>query len=100
MAEHKTVKSWPTGARMARACLGVGSRLPITWTRAWGRTLGAVFGRVPSEQRAVSELNLKLCFPGLPANERRQLARRSLAEMGAGIFEDAVRRTGQVMEDC
>ncbi len=72
---------------MARALLAGWSRLPISWARAWGGALGGLVARVPNEQRAVSELNLKLCFPDLPAAERRRLARRSLEETGKALFE-------------
>ncbi len=86
-SEQKKVRSSPWGARLARVCLGIGSRLPISGARTLGGALGGLLDLFPNELRAVTRLNLELCFPDLPAAERRRLARRSLQETGKGAFE-------------
>ncbi len=87
MSERKAVKSAPVRARLARALLALGSRLPITLARGLGGFLGGVCGRLPVEPRDVTDLNLKLCFPEMAAPERRRLVRRSLAAAGQAAFE-------------
>ena len=87
MSDRKAVKSAPARAWLARAMLGCGARLPISRARGLGRFWGGVCGRLPIEPRAVTELNLKLCFPEMPADERRRLVRRSLEETGKTAFE-------------
>ncbi len=87
MAERKFVKSSPWLARLATAFLGGASHLPIARAQAWGRRLGALYARLPTELRAVCDLNLRLCFPDLPAAERRRLVRQSLEETGKSTFE-------------
>ena len=84
---RKATKSSPWSARLASACLDGTARLPISWVHTLGRTLGHLVGRVPNQQRAITELNLELCFPELSAGERRQLARKSLAETGKMALE-------------
>ena len=87
MSARKTVTSAPGRARLARALLALGSRLPISGAHGLGRCLGALCGRLPIEPRDVTDLNLTLCFPEMPANERRRLVVRSLEETGKAAFE-------------
>ncbi len=45
-----------------------------------GRILGTLGSKIPNQQRAIAELNLKLCFPDLSTQELQHLTRRSLEE--------------------
>lgn len=67
--------------------MGGAARLSMHRARALGRFLGNVSSRFPNEARDVTNLNLKLCFPELSADERRRMTRRSLEETGKAIFE-------------
>ncbi len=87
MAERKFVKSSPWLARLAATFLRGAARLPIARAQGCGRLLGTLCARLPNELRAVSDLNLRLCFPELPAAERRRLVRRSLEETGKSTLE-------------
>lgn len=89
MSERKFVASAPWIARLAVIFMALVSLLPITWARALGGLLGTLFGWLPGRQPAVTDLNLKLCFPDLPAAERRRLVRRSLRETGKMLVECA-----------
>jgi KDO2-lipid IV(A) lauroyltransferase len=84
---RKVVRSSPVQARLI---LGLGrlvSSLPFAWTRRLGRALGGACARFPNTLRAVADLNLSLCFPEMPGEERRRLVRRVLAENGATVLE-------------
>jgi KDO2-lipid IV(A) lauroyltransferase len=75
---------------LARLILGVGrltSRLPMAWSRRFGRTAGAALARGPSTLRKVVELNLRLCFPDMSDRDRVLLSRRALAENAATMVE-------------
>jgi KDO2-lipid IV(A) lauroyltransferase len=61
--------------------------LPLTVLAALGRALGVllyVFGR---ERRAVTQINLALCFPQLDKAARAALARRHFRALGRSVFE-------------
>lgn len=65
-------------------------RLPLSVNRALGATLGWVLWRLGRARAVkVTHINLALCFPQLSADERQQLARRSLLESGKLITEIA-----------
>ncbi len=87
MNDRKAVKSSPGRARLARFLLGWSARWSISRARSLGRLLGGLCGRLPIEPRKVTDLNLRLCFPELAADERRLLTRRSLEETGKAAFE-------------
>lgn len=78
---------WPTwlGLFLLRAC----TWLPLAWTRAVGRGLGRLIGRVAVGRRRVVEVNLALCLPELSAETRKALVGAHFAAIGAGLFETA-----------
>ncbi|MEM7584025.1 MAG: hypothetical protein AAF560_11630, partial [Acidobacteriota bacterium] len=76
----KASESCPRLARLATASLAGTSVLPIRWTQTLGQILGALGSRIPNQQRAITRLNLQLCFPDAPAQELDRLTRRSLQE--------------------
>ena len=48
--------------------------LPLAWVRALGRLLGWTLYALAASRRRVVRVNLKLCFPQLPANTLRTMA--------------------------
>ena len=52
------------------------ARLPLAWLRAVGAALGVLLFHLLRSRRAVAETNLALCFPALPAQDRRELVRQ------------------------
>ena len=52
------------------------ARLPLAWLRAVGAALGVLLFYLLRSRRAVAETNLALCFPALPAQDRRELVRQ------------------------
>lgn len=89
MSERKHIASAPWIARLAVTFMALVSILPIAWARALGGCLGTLFAWLPGRQRAVTQLNLKLCFPDMPDAERHRLVRRSLQETGKILVECA-----------
>jgi KDO2-lipid IV(A) lauroyltransferase len=61
--------------------------LPFAWTRRLGRLAGAGLGRVPTTMRKVVDLNLGMCFPDMPEDERFVLTRRVLQENATTMVE-------------
>ena len=70
----------------------------ITKALSWlplraNQSVGALFGHIAwlchSSQRRITEANLRICYPGLPHDELRLLARRSLVETGKQLTESA-----------
>ena len=89
MSGRKTVKSSPALAGLIRAAVRCGGLLPLSPARACGRLLGRLCAALPLEPRKVADLNLKLCFPEMPAAERRLLVRHSLESAGRSLMEIA-----------
>ena len=54
---------------------------------ALGQWLGKFAFRFLPKRRHITEVNLKLCFPEMPAAERKVLAQQHYAALGAGIVE-------------
>lgn len=50
--------------------------LPLAWIRAFGALLGHVLYGLAASRRRVVLVNLGLCFPQVPEQERRAMARR------------------------
>lgn len=50
--------------------------LPLSWVRAMGWALGWLLYLVAVPRRRVVRANLKLCFPGLPPQQREALVRK------------------------
>ena len=67
-------------------CRGLGW-LPLPVNHAVGASLGTLLWLIPNRQRATAIDNVKRCFPELTVREQRQLARRSLREMGKSVTE-------------
>lgn len=87
MTETKFSKSAPFLGGMAKLSLACFARLPIGMAQRLGAGLGHLVWLLPNRLRTSSTRNIDLCLPELTAAERRQLARRSLIEMGKSYAE-------------
>ena len=76
-------------ARLAGLLMRALARLPLGTARAIGAAGGALAWHLRSRARRVTLQNLALCFPGMPADERHRLAKRSLVQTGLGATETA-----------
>ncbi len=63
------------------------SPLPLSVNHRFGALLGHALLRLPNTLRTISQLNLRLCFPELDHNARRQLLRHNLIEIGKSMSE-------------
>ncbi len=61
--------------------------LPWKIQLSLGKALGWCFFHLIRFRRRVVDVNLRLCFPDLPAKERHRLARDHYKAMGIGLFE-------------
>ena len=80
-------RHWPMFAALGFAFLL--ARLPWGLQRLLGRALGSLLWPLAGSRRRAAEVNLALCFPDMPADQRRRLARESFDALGIGIFEFA-----------
>jgi KDO2-lipid IV(A) lauroyltransferase len=65
------------------------SWLPLRANQLLGASIGHISWLTHSSQRRVTETNLRICYPGMPLDELRLLARRSLVETGKQLTESA-----------
>ena len=65
------------------------SWLPLGLNRALGALLGKLAWILNSSARRITEINIALCFPDLPADKRQTLAKSSLIETGKQLTECA-----------
>jgi KDO2-lipid IV(A) lauroyltransferase len=61
--------------------------LPFRVQLACGAALGRLMYLALPSRRHVAAVNLRLCFPAMPEDERRRLLRRHFASLGIGFFE-------------
>ena len=64
--------------------------LPMAWIAATGNALGSLLYWLIPERRRVTRINLALCFPGLGAAEREQLARAHFRAFVRSFIEHAL----------
>ena len=65
------------------------SYLPLGANQSLGAFIGCLSWLCRSSQRRITEANLKICYPGMPDDELRLLARKSLIETGKQLTESA-----------
>jgi KDO2-lipid IV(A) lauroyltransferase len=65
------------------------SWLPLRANQLLGALIGHISWLCQSSQRRITEANLRICYPGMPLDEVRLLARRSLVETGKQLTESA-----------
>ncbi len=73
--------------RLITSLLWLASRMPLSLSRALGRSLGRIAWLVGGSARRVTERNIGLAFPGLSAIEQQELARASLRSTGELMAE-------------
>lgn len=61
--------------------------LPLPMIHMMGARLGLLLYLLPNKNRDITLRNLELCFPDLPLEQRKRLARKSLMETGKAILE-------------
>ncbi len=66
------------------------TQLPYALLLQCGRGLGALMYWGARSRRQIAARNLRLCFPELPAVERRRLLRENFASTGIAFFEMAI----------
>lgn len=66
------------------------NRLPYRAQLAAGKALGLGLYHLARGRRHVVEVNVRLCFPELPVEERKRLVREIFINNGIGVFETAM----------
>jgi KDO2-lipid IV(A) lauroyltransferase len=79
---------WPSW--LGVAVIWLIAHLPFRATMALGKGLGRLTSHLPGERRRVAQRNLQLCLPGLSDQERAQLLRATLADLGMLLVEFAL----------
>lgn len=74
---------------IALALLRLAARLPWAFQRALGRGIGALAFAFARSRRRAASINLALCLPQMPQNERDALLRATFRDFGIGLFEFA-----------
>ena len=79
--------SQPIVAALGKFGLSAAGHLPPAVSYWLGGALGRLYSFFPTRDVAAARVNLELCFPELPAAERRKLLRDSFAHTGRFAFE-------------
>jgi KDO2-lipid IV(A) lauroyltransferase len=79
---------WPTWALLA--VVRISAFLPVGLQVATGATIGRIFFAFNRRERRIARRNLEICFPELPAAERRRLLRRHFRSLGLSVVEMGV----------
>lgn len=61
--------------------------LPLPVAQGLGWCVGSLAALVPNRERTNAEVNVALCFPGMPPAERRRFVRRALIENACTLVE-------------
>ena len=61
--------------------------LPLPISQALGWCVGSLAALVPNRERGNARVNVALCFPGMPPDERRRFVRRALIENACTLLE-------------
>ena len=69
-------RHWPMWLALGVMCLG--ARLPWSVQRGLGRLIGAVALRAATSRKRAARINLELCFPEMPPDQRERLIGISL----------------------
>jgi len=75
--------------------------LPLPVSQALGWCVGSLAALVPNRERANAEVNVALCFPQMPPEERRRFVRRALIENACTLLESPrawLRDPGRLLE--
>lgn len=72
---------------LLRGLLRTQAALPLSVNRWLGRCLGLINYKLKTRSAAVTEVNLKTCFPDMPSEEITALAQLSMQHTGMTAFE-------------
>jgi Kdo2-lipid IVA lauroyltransferase/acyltransferase len=61
--------------------------LPLRWQMAFGRGLGRLAYALSRRDRRIADINIRLCLPGLTAEERDDLVRGHFESLGCALLE-------------
>ena len=64
-------------------------RLPVSWWLGIGRGIGHLVYVLAKSRRRIAEINIRLCFPELDQDERKELVRRTFLSVGMLTMEMA-----------
>jgi KDO2-lipid IV(A) lauroyltransferase len=64
--------------------------LPLAVLAPLGEGLGVLLYRLGRERRRVARINLRLCFPRMPDDEREKLVRRHFRVFGRSVLERSI----------
>lgn len=73
----------------ALAVMWLGAQLPWSLQRGLGHVIGRLAPALARDRHRAARVNLKLCFPDMPGEQREQLLRDSFDALGVGLFEFA-----------
>lgn len=76
---------WPTW--LGLGLIRVGGALPYRWQLRLARLIGNLVYRLARRRRRVAQINVDLCLPELPPEERARLVRESFVSSAMAIFE-------------
>lgn len=89
LPDHLAPRTWPTWIAIGLLRLTV--LLPYSTALKIGNGMGRLVYRfLPARKKRVAEVNFRLCFPELSAEERRALAKQHTGHMGMGGIEAAM----------
>jgi len=74
---------------LALGVMCLGARLPWSVQRGLGALIGVVALRVATARKRAARINLELCFPEMPPDQRERLLGESFRDLGIGFFEFA-----------
>lgn len=66
------------------------TRLPARWRLNLGKGIGKLIYAFPSKLKHITEVNIKMCFPELPAEKQKKLAKDNFESLGIGLIEAAM----------
>jgi KDO2-lipid IV(A) lauroyltransferase len=80
-------RSRPIVAWLVIRAMRVLGAMPLTAAHAFGRVAGTLLAILPTRERRVTAVNLRVAFPDVGARARRRIGRRSLLETGMTFAE-------------
>lgn len=78
-------RHWPLA--LGLGLLWLGAQLPLAWSQAFGRRLGALAYIIFPSRRRIVLRNLELCFPNWSEEKRAKVVRANFASTGMGLIE-------------
>jgi KDO2-lipid IV(A) lauroyltransferase len=83
-----------SGYLLVVALLRLFAILPYPFVARLGSALGAALYALPGRRRHIVQVNLGLCFPDMPANERDALAKEHFRQVVRSYFERGIQWFG------